>query len=269
MTSGDNLPLQANYKNEVTFIPNPPYLAAPTFINAQLAKGDANYEFSAANVKQVRVRAKRLNGPELLKALDQYRAYRTAYYGNDKQKAAYKTQSIDTYPGTQVFDRSFPVNKPLDHSEILKLNWREVLGDFPAAPLFIELEGTAADGIEQKGVVTQTLVQFTDLGIMLSESLSNIGNDLGREPKTISAAEAVDILQARMNEAFPDDQAVRVFESDGIVADAAAGADYIKIRSDALFNQRDLNILAVHEGMVHVATSLNGQHQPICTFLAK
>jgi len=166
MTSGDNLPLQANYKNDVTFIPNPPYLAAPTFINAQLAKGAANYEFSAANVKQVRVRAKRLNGPELLKALDQYRAYRTAYYGNDKQKAAYKTQSIEAYPGAQVFDRSFPVNKPLDHSEILKLNWREVLGDFSAAPLFIELEGTAADGIEQKGVVTQTLVQFTDLGIM-------------------------------------------------------------------------------------------------------
>ena len=166
MTSGDNLPLQANYKNEVTFIPNPPYLAAPSFINAQLAKGAANYEFSAANVKQVRVRAKRLNGPELLKALDDYRAYRTAYYGNDKQKAAYKTQSIDAYPGTQVYDRSFPVTKPLDHSEILKLNWREVLGDFPAAPLFIELEGTAAHGLEQKGVITQTLVQFTDLGIM-------------------------------------------------------------------------------------------------------
>jgi len=166
MASGDGMVLGAPVKNSVTFIPNPPYLAAPSFINAQLAKGAANYEFSAANVKQVRVRAKRLNGPELLKALDQYRAYRTAYYGNDKQKAAYKMQSIDTYPGSQVFDRSFPVTKPLDQSEILKLNWREVLGDFPAAPLFIELEGTAAAGIEQKGVVTQTLVQFTDLGIM-------------------------------------------------------------------------------------------------------
>ncbi len=166
MTSGDGMTLGSPVKKSVTFIPNPPYLAAPTFINAQLAKGTANYEFSAANVSQVRVRAKRLNGPELLKALDQYRAYRTAFYGNDKQKAAYKTQSIDAYPGTQVFDRSFPVTKPLDHSEILKLNWREVLGDFPAAPLFIELEGTAAAGLQQKGVVTQTLVQFTDLGIM-------------------------------------------------------------------------------------------------------
>lgn len=126
-----------------------------------------------------------------------------------------------------------------------------------------ELYGSASDAFHA-GDPT-----LTDLGIMLSESLANIGSDLGREPKTIAAPEAVAILQERMDQAFPDDRAVRVFESDGIVADAAAGADYIKIRSDAMFNQRDLKILAVHEGMVHVATSLNGQHQPICTFLAK
>lgn len=126
-----------------------------------------------------------------------------------------------------------------------------------------ELYGSASDAFHA-GDPT-----ITDLGIMLTESLSNIGNDLGREPKTIAAPEAVAILQEQMDKVFPDDQTVRVFESDGIVADAAAGADYIKIRSDAMFNQRDLKILAVHEGMVHVATSLNGQHQPICTFLAK
>ena len=126
-----------------------------------------------------------------------------------------------------------------------------------------ELYGSASDAFHA-GDPT-----LTDLSIMLSESLTNIGTDLGREPKIIAAPEAVAILQERMNHAFPDDQAVRVFESDGIVADAAAGADYIKIRSDAMFNERDLKILAVHEGMVHVATSLNGQHQPICTFLAK
>ncbi|MFN3580126.1 MAG: flavohemoglobin expression-modulating QEGLA motif protein [Pseudomonas sp.] len=126
-----------------------------------------------------------------------------------------------------------------------------------------ELYGSASDAFHA-GDPT-----LTDLSIMLSESLTNIGSDLGREPKIIAAPEAVAILQERMNQAFPDDQAVRVFESDGIVADAAAGADYIKIRSDAMFNERDLKLLAVHEGMVHVATSLNGQHQPICTFLAK
>ena len=65
------------------------------------------------------------------------------------------------------------------------------------------------------------------------------------------------------------EETIRVFESDGIVADAAAGADYIKIRSDAMFNSRDVRALEVHEGLVHVGTTLNGLNQPICTFLAK
>ena len=43
----------------------------------------------------------------------------------------------------------------------------------------------------------------------------------------------------------------------------------IKIRSDALFNERDVRALEVHEGLVHVGTTLNGQNQPICTFLAR
>lgn len=166
MTSGDGMSLGAPVQKSLSFVPNPPYVAAPAFINAQMAKGSASYEFSAANVSQVRVRAKRLNGAELLKALDQYRAYRTAYYGNEKQRAAYKTQPIDAYPGTQVFDRTFPITKPLDQSDIVKLNWREVLGDYPAAPLFVEIEGTAAAGLTQKGVIAQSLVQFTDLGVM-------------------------------------------------------------------------------------------------------
>ena len=166
LTSGDGMPLSAEFVGEDTFVPNPPYVAAPTFIQGQMAKGSASYEFSVANVSQVRVRAKKLTGPELLKALDMYRAYRTAFYGNDKQKQAYKTTSIDQYPGTQIFDRSFPISKPLDQSEIVKLNWREILAGQAAGPLFIEMEGSAAAGLKEKGVVTQTLVQFTDIGLM-------------------------------------------------------------------------------------------------------
>jgi uncharacterized protein (TIGR02421 family) len=57
--------------------------------------------------------------------------------------------------------------------------------------------------------------------------------------------------------------------SDGIIADAAAGTDYIKIRADALFNMRDLRVLEVHEVWVHLGTTLNGLAQPYCTFLGK
>ena len=127
-----------------------------------------------------------------------------------------------------------------------------------------ELYGAASDAFHA-GDPT-----LADLGVMLSEYLNNIAarGDLEAEPKTLTAKDAVDMLQARLARVFGDDT-VRVFESDGIVADAAAGADYIKIRSDALFNERDVRALEVHEGLVHVGTTLNGLNQPICTFLAK
>jgi uncharacterized protein (TIGR02421 family) len=127
-----------------------------------------------------------------------------------------------------------------------------------------ELYGAASDAFHA-GDPT-----LADLGLMLSGYLNNIAarGDLEDEAKTLTAENAVAILQERLARVFGDDT-IRVFESDGIVADAAAGADYIKIRSDALFNERDVRALEVHEGLVHVGTTLNGQNQPICTFLAK
>ncbi|MBD9423900.1 flavohemoglobin expression-modulating QEGLA motif protein [Pseudomonas sp. PDM15] len=127
-----------------------------------------------------------------------------------------------------------------------------------------ELYGAASDAFHA-GDPT-----LADLGVMLSGYLNNIAarGDLVDEAKTLTAKDAVSILQERLAKVFGDDT-IRVFESDGIVADAAAGADYIKVRADALFNERDVRALEVHEGMVHVGTTLNGLNQPVCTFLAK
>ncbi len=129
-----------------------------------------------------------------------------------------------------------------------------------------ELYGSASDAF-YAGDPT-----LADLGDLLSEALANIDQSLllQSEEKTLGGEEAVAFLQPRMNAAFPDPEgAVRVLLSDGIVADAAAGTDYIKIRKEARFNERDLRVLEVHEGWVHVGTTLNGQHQPYCTFLSK
>ncbi len=129
-----------------------------------------------------------------------------------------------------------------------------------------ELYGSATDAFHA-GDPT-----LADLGQMFSTFLDNIANrsDLKDEERTLSAGEAVAILQQRLNSVFGEgEQVVRVFETDGILADAAAGADYIKIRADARFSTRDVRALEVHEGLVHVGTTLNGQNQPICTFLAK
>jgi uncharacterized protein (TIGR02421 family) len=141
-----------------------------------------------------------------------------------------------------------------------------------------------ARGTEDFGLISQDLYgaasdafhagdpTLSDLGLMFSDYLNNIDKrgDLEDEPKNLTAKQAVNLLQHRLNKVFGEaEETIRVFESDGILADAAAGADYIKIRADAMFNERDVKALEVHEGLVHVATTLNGQNQPICTFLAK
>ncbi|WP_040261993.1 MULTISPECIES: flavohemoglobin expression-modulating QEGLA motif protein [Pseudomonas] len=141
-----------------------------------------------------------------------------------------------------------------------------------------------ARGTEDFGLISQELYgaasdafhagdpTLADLGLALSGYLNNIDGrgDLKDEAKNMTAKEAVAMLQGRLNRVFGEtEETIRVFESDGIVADAAAGADYIKLRADAMFNERDVRALEVHEGLVHVGTTLNGLNQPICTFLAK
>ena len=112
---------------------------------------------------------------------------------------------------------------------------------------------------------------LADLGRMLSGSLENLSSSAlaaAEEPK-LTAAEAMCVLSERLTGFFHNSSAVRIRLSDGIVADAAAGSDSIKLRRDARFSLRDLRLLEVHEGWVHLGTTLNGQRQPICTFLSK
>jgi uncharacterized protein (TIGR02421 family) len=112
---------------------------------------------------------------------------------------------------------------------------------------------------------------LADLGHMMSDILDNLSHEtiFGREECTLDAAQTVATLTERLSSYFGDPRAVRVQLSDGIVADAAAGSDYLKIRNNARFTPREVRLLEVHEGWVHLGTTLNGQHQPVCTFLSK
>lgn len=113
---------------------------------------------------------------------------------------------------------------------------------------------------------------LSDLVDILSKALANIKNSLHSDldEKKYTSEDAVVILQERLSRYFNDpDQQVLVKIDDGIVADAAAGADTVKIRRGAQFSERDLQILEVHEGWVHIGTTLNGKAQPVCTFLSK
>lgn len=83
----------------------------------------------------------------------------------------------------------------------------------------------------------------------------------------INSEEAVSSLLWRMNEYFGNGE-VRVEISDDIVSDASAGGDCIKVNRRAMFSELDLQVLEVHEGWVHIGTTLNGRQQPWATWLS-
>jgi len=109
-----------------------------------------------------------------------------------------------------------------------------------------------------------------ELGLMLYEILAGIPEDgLGVVyPRILTAEEVVERLNERFSKFFCDN-AVHAKLDDGILSDAAAGADYVKIKRGVMFSEREVELLEVHEGWVHVGTSLNGGRQRVATWLAK
>jgi uncharacterized protein (TIGR02421 family) len=114
------------------------------------------------------------------------------------------------------------------------------------------------------------VVTIREQGHQLYGLLGTLENKfLGQDyPKILNSDQVVKELQERFKSSFLKGL-IDVKISDGIVADAAAGSDVIKIRGGAMFSKKDIDIFEVHEGWVHVATSLNGKSQKVAKFLSK
>lgn len=109
-----------------------------------------------------------------------------------------------------------------------------------------------------------------DMAELVTSILGQISDQLitEKDEPVYSSQETVALLQKQLSHYFKDDH-IHVEVSDGIIADAAAGADRIKILDGASFSEREVRTFEVHEGWVHLGTTLNGMAQPICTFLSK
>jgi uncharacterized protein (TIGR02421 family) len=108
------------------------------------------------------------------------------------------------------------------------------------------------------------------LGQLLYQILSGIDDQTlgGEYPENLEDHQVVALLNDRFKSYFPD-TGVEAKISDGILADAAAGGDVVKIKQGAKFSSRDVDILEVHEGWVHVGTTQNGNHQHVAKWLSK
>jgi uncharacterized protein (TIGR02421 family) len=114
--------------------------------------------------------------------------------------------------------------------------------------------------------------RLSELGALLFDVLTTLDVELKTEAdeKCYTPEQAQVILQKSLSSFFhKHSDKVTVMVSDGMVADASAGADKIKLSKQTMFSARELKYLEVHEGWVHVGTTLNGASQPHCFFLSK
>jgi uncharacterized protein (TIGR02421 family) len=114
-----------------------------------------------------------------------------------------------------------------------------------------------------------------DLATLVTNTLSNINDPnikssvmTDADVKCFTSEQAVQILSERLGSYFNNGR-VQVELSDGILADASAGAEKIKVHNNLMFSEREIRVFEIHEGWVHLGTTLNGMMQPVCTFLSK
>lgn len=111
---------------------------------------------------------------------------------------------------------------------------------------------------------------IADLAVTMRQTLEANASAIHgmADERNIPGTEAVKQLRTQLDSSVGPGK-IEVRTDDAIAADAAAGADYIKMREDRFFSTRDIDLLEAHEGWVHVATTMNGLAQPVCTFLGK
>lgn len=108
-----------------------------------------------------------------------------------------------------------------------------------------------------------------DLSFHLYDILSPLDDSsLGEvHSRQLKAEQAAKILNKRFANYFSENVTASVDKK--LIADAIASSKAIKLRQSAKFSIRDIDILEVHEGWVHIGTSINGSSQKILNFLGK
>jgi uncharacterized protein (TIGR02421 family) len=86
---------------------------------------------------------------------------------------------------------------------------------------------------------------------------------------TLDAAAAARLLSERLTAYFGGSATVRVRLRPQLAADASAARACLNVRGDARFSLRQVRLLEVHEGWIHIGAAVNGLSQPVCTFLAR
>lgn len=164
----DGLALATRSKDTVTFQPSPVYVSTTATTNTQLSSGKGIFDVYAANYKDLRLRVKQLSDGELLKARALYdESYDPHATDTNKSAQKVKDNPFESFPGTVIYDQTYANDKPLQQATYMELKWKDILGQRPAAPVFIELLATSQDQAPGGTIVNRAIVEFTDIGLLV------------------------------------------------------------------------------------------------------
>jgi len=143
-----------------------PTVILPSTNEAQLAEGVRNYDIRTVNIRNLHVRAKRLNGLGLIRAHQGYRHYTGLghNYGGINPTAPIPFSLIH---GHTVIDMEIPLDNPVDTSRMVTLDWNDLLpADLRHTALFLDVVGDPHELAEGSGRRNnQAIIQLTDIGL--------------------------------------------------------------------------------------------------------
>lgn len=170
------------------------------------------------------------------------------------------------------------LEEQLDARDPLQVILREMAAQYAQVVRMLRARGTAGLHSISRDLYGHPMEPFAgqtttslDLARHLDRLLGNGGHHFPGEHvnrRFLSAEAASRLLQRRIARSFPGAR-VRVEVSSMLTADAAAGSSKIRIKRGRMFGRDTLDYLVQHEGLVHIATTLNGRLQPYLNVLGK
>ncbi|WP_166442615.1 alpha-2-macroglobulin family protein [Phragmitibacter flavus] len=170
LPGSDDLTLEAPTKETVTFSASPVFLSTTAESSAQQAHGNGILDIYAANYQNLNIRVKKLSQGELIQARALYNEAYKPHAKPEVATASINDTPFEEFPGTTVYQSDLPNPQPLEKATLHHLKWSDILGETPAAPVFIEMTATPQDGAPAGTIVSRAIVEFTDIGLLLKDN---------------------------------------------------------------------------------------------------
>jgi uncharacterized protein YfaS (alpha-2-macroglobulin family) len=151
--------------SEVVFKEIAPRLYFEDFATHQHLAGTRRFRLLSVNVPRIRVTARLFTGDTTsvaVKAYDHYEDHSEDLPADE----VYNRVDVEKLPGKIVWERELKPQASVDQTEMLPLNWGEILGEHKTGAVLLTAESVDPVTAEHKRVGTQAIVQLTDLGAL-------------------------------------------------------------------------------------------------------